>query len=185
VNTQPESAGLDLGELRTAAEVVREFRNLVYKYAESGPPYSVLTSQALDNYERALRDLQGMFGYREVLALLTRIETLQGERDDARAEAEKWKCEAATAWQGQEAASEWNWELKAQNDRLDIHVESLWAERKRMREALEWYADEANYDEDGVLGQELMVSNVIGMFEADMGQRARAALAPHPEADDV
>ena len=35
-----------------------------------------------------------------------------------RAEVEKWKCEAETACQGQEAGSQWNWELKAENQSL-------------------------------------------------------------------
>ncbi len=54
-------------------------------------------------------------------------------------------------------------------------IKALLDERDRLREALEWYADEADYD-DSLTEDFLLVDHAI---ENDRGERARTAI--HPE----
>ncbi len=73
------------------------------------------------------------------------------------------------------------------NDELRAELKTLTAERGRLREALSFYADKGNYSEDGAPGLSFKYwDNYYDAYEYDwsfdLGQRATAALEPHPDA---
>lgn len=56
-------------------------------------------------------------------------------------------------------------------------VGELVAERDALREGLAFYANQANYDDEGAPGNCVWASGVVDRWESDRGEIARAALA--------
>lgn len=82
-------------------------------------------------------------------------------------------CEHNSVWRCQSCARDHDARLLAAKD---AEIAALKAENARLREALEWYADEDNYttDELGRVVEHVHFS--VGLVDSDAGERARAAL---------